>query len=273
MVSISATLITLNEEENIRECLESIKWCDEIIVVDSYSDDRTVEIAREYTDKIYQKEPKGYSEPYREFSIKKAEGDWILRVDPDEIVPKGLAERIQEEVQDESLDVLRVPRKNYAFGKPIKYGFSWRRYPDYQNLVFRPEAVEFSDEIHRYMDIREEAQVRKLPKNSDLDLHHFQYEGVSDYIGRMNRYTDIEADYKNFDYTSIFYRPLAGFLSEFLLFGGFLNGWQGFLISVLRAQYELNAQLKILEDREFGGDYSELYDEKKEELLDAYEKE
>ena len=94
MAKISAVINTLNEESNIAFCLETLKWCDEIIVVDMQSEDRTVEIAANFTDKIYNFERVGYVEPARKFAVEQATGDWILLIDADELVPKQLADKL-----------------------------------------------------------------------------------------------------------------------------------------------------------------------------------
>lgn len=99
-MTISVCIICFNEETNIRRYLESSKWADEIIVVDSMSQDRTAEIAREYTDKVYQKAWSGYVEQ-KNFALSKAKGDWILSIDADEEISQGLQDEIRKEIEKE----------------------------------------------------------------------------------------------------------------------------------------------------------------------------
>jgi glycosyltransferase involved in cell wall biosynthesis len=99
-LTISICIICFNEETNIRRCLESSKWADEIIVVDSMSQDRTAEIAREYTDKVYQRAWSGYAEQ-KNFAFSKAKGDWILSIDTDEEINQGLQDEIRKEIEKE----------------------------------------------------------------------------------------------------------------------------------------------------------------------------
>ena len=99
-MTISVCIICFNEEKNIRRCLESSKWADEIIVVDSMSQDRTAEIAREYTDKVYQRAWSGYAEQ-KNFAFSKAKGDWILSIDTDEEINQGLQDEIRKEIEKE----------------------------------------------------------------------------------------------------------------------------------------------------------------------------
>ncbi|MCD6364169.1 MAG: glycosyltransferase family 2 protein [Synergistetes bacterium] len=119
---ISAIVHTFNEEHNIRNCLESVKWADEIVIIDMYSEDKTVEIAREYTDKIYFFERKGYADPARQFGIDQASCKWILIVDADEMIPKRLSQRLKEIAEKDEADVVYIPRRNFLFGKPLKGG-------------------------------------------------------------------------------------------------------------------------------------------------------
>ncbi len=91
-MKISVLINTFNEERNIKNCLESVSWADEIIIVDMYSDDKTVDIAKNYTDKIYYFERMGYADPARQFALKKATHEWVLIVDADEMVPLELRE-------------------------------------------------------------------------------------------------------------------------------------------------------------------------------------
>ncbi len=117
---ISVIVHTFNEERNIRNCLESVKWADEIVIIDMYSEDRTVEIARGYTDKIYFFERKGYADPARQFGVDQASFKWILVVAADEMVPKRLSQRLKEIVEKDEADVVYILRKNYFFGKLLE---------------------------------------------------------------------------------------------------------------------------------------------------------
>ena len=114
---ISVIINTLNEEKNIKNCLESVKWADEILLVDMYSEDRTVEIAKKYTDQILYHEKLGYVEPARIFALENATNEWIVVIDADELIPKKLKKRIVHIVEDDLADIVKIPHNNYFFGK------------------------------------------------------------------------------------------------------------------------------------------------------------
>ncbi len=139
---ISVTIITGNEEDNIRECLESVKWADEIIVVDSESSDKTVEIAKEYTDKVFIHKWEGYASQ-KNYALNLATNDWILSIDADERVTPDLA----EEMINSSLDQhngYKIRRENYFIGKKIT-GCGWGN--DYQVRLFKKNRTKLSNRL------------------------------------------------------------------------------------------------------------------------------
>src|SRR3989304_10132464 len=134
---VSALVITVNEEENIRQCLESVTWADEIVVVDALSEDRTVGISRRCTDKVFLNPWPGFA-AQRNFGLERATGDWILILDADE--------RVTPEVRDEILACIaradqdgvgayQIPRRNYFSGRWLRWGGA---YPDRQGGPIRP---------------------------------------------------------------------------------------------------------------------------------------
>ena len=138
-MTLSVCIICFNEEVNIRRCLESVSWVDEIIVVDSMSNDRTAEIAAEFTDKIYEREWTGYVEQ-KNFALSKAKGHWILSLDADEEVSESLRNEITAEISKKDVkEGYRIPRRSFYQGRWINHsGF----YPDRQLRLFK------SDEAH-----------------------------------------------------------------------------------------------------------------------------
>src|SRR5437870_2321022 len=112
-MKISVFFNTLNEAQRIRLSLESVKWANEIVVVDMHSDDTTTAIAREYTDKVFSFERMGYCEPARKFAAEQTTGDWILNLDADELVTVGLKKELLKIVKEDQYDAVYIPRKNY----------------------------------------------------------------------------------------------------------------------------------------------------------------
>jgi len=234
MTQITATVVTLNEEDNIRACLECLDWCDNIVVVDSYSDDRTIEIAREYTNQIYTFERTGFSEPARKRAHQEATGDWVFRIDADERVSSHLGKKFRELADQGDCDIIYAPRKNYIFGEWMDRGGWW---PDYQPVLFRPEMATLSEEIHNYVEFSEEATPYTLPESQENAIVHFNYSGISDFIGRLNRYTSIEADQAEFAYRKLLLEPVREFGNRYIVKRGYERGLRGFFLSVFMAWY------------------------------------
>ena len=232
MIKLSVILITRNEEKNIRSCLESVKWADEIVVIDQSSTDRTVEISKEYTDRVFVVEAKGYCEPDRMVAIAKARGEWILYIDADERVSPELKEEILMTISScqRIHNCYYLPRKNYFLGKWIK-GCGW--YPGYILRLFKKGTVVFSDQIHQDGTTEEECG---LLRN---DLIHLSYQNLEHYFEKFNRYTSrlaqeryergARASILNF-WVSFLFKPLSFFLRSYFLQQGWKDGFQGFFI-------------------------------------------
>lgn len=268
---ISAVVLTLNEEENIRSCLKSLEWCDEIVVVDGYSDDRTVEIAGEYTDKIYQKEQEepGFDH-LRAIGIDKSEGDWILKVDADEVVPLSLAEKLRKKSRKDSLDVVEVPKKHHVFGKWLKHTSWW---PNFRPVMFRPEKVELSPRIFDWIHIKDDVNVERLEANEELALVHLARKDLSDCINHANKYSSIDAKQNNKDYSVLktLTKPFTEFFKVFFLEKGYKEGLRGFMWSMVIAYQSQLTELKKLEKALLGTeeDFREEYRNHAYEVLDS----
>lgn len=230
---ISACIITFNEEENIRRCMESVTWCDEVLVVDSFSKDRTVEICREYTDRVFQNEWKGYI-AQRNYIRKLASHPWVLFLDADEEVSHALKEEIDKEFSSDTapVDGFEFPRQVYYLGKWIRYG-EW--YPDIKLRLFRKErgrscGVEPHDQVH----------VEGLVKRLRAPILHYTYVGLFDHLNTMNRFSSISAHAKHaqglrFRWLDFLFRPPWRFFKGYVLRLGFLDGLRGLLIAIVNA--------------------------------------
>jgi len=232
MEKISTIIITLNEEENIKECLESVKWTDEIIVIDSGSIDKTLKICKNFKPriKLFHRKWNGYSQQ-KNFGIKKTEHQWILSLDADERITPELKNEIQNILSKPS-DVIgyKIPRKNYYFGKWLKWGGN---YPDYQLRLFHKNyGVFINTPVHESITVK--GKIKRLRE----PLLHYTYRTLNDYFQRFIHYTDLERDILiskkikiNF-LTIIYYLillPFKKFLSRFIFKLGFLDGWYGWI--------------------------------------------
>ena len=249
---ISVVINTLNEEKNLKQALEFVKWADEILVCDMYSEDKTVEIAKKMGAKVFYHKKVDFVEPTRNFAISKATGDWILILDADEQIPDSLSDRLQELVRKAvSSDFVEIPRKNIIFGKWLKHTGWW---PDYQIRFFKKGAVTWKDEIHSRPNVKGIGLILK-PEEKWAIIHH-NYQTISQFIERMSRYTTVEAEQKilegyKFDWRDLLRKPLSEFLSRFFANRGFEDGIHGLALSLLQAFSHLLVYLKVWEKEKF----------------------
>lgn len=245
---ISAVLVVKDEEENIEECLSSVKaFADEIVVVDDGSNDKTVEIAKKFTDKIYHHESLGYVEPARNFAISKATGDWILILDADEEISSGLGKKLEEVVKNNTAEVVWIPRKNIIFNKWIKNNKGW--WPDYNPRFFKKGAVVWQDKIHSKPEIK--GKEMQLLAEEDLAIIHKNYKTVSDFVSRMNRYTDIESAEETVDWRNFVKDQNNELLSRLFAREGYKDGIHGLFLSYLESFYFVVVAAKIWEKKGF----------------------
>ncbi len=223
---------TFNEEFNIRDCLESIKWADEIFVVDSYSTDRTPEICREYTDKIVQHEYIN-SAAQKNWAIPQTTHKWVLIVDSDERVSARLRDSILSTLENPSkYDGYYVKRENFFFDHHIRHG-GWER--DYVLRLFNKERGRYEDkEVHAHIEVE--------GKEGYLDgpLYHYTYRNLDQYFGKFLRYTkwaagDLDTSGRRPSWVNLAVRPWMRFLKMYVLRLGFLDGKHGLVLCWLAA--------------------------------------
>ncbi len=243
---ISAVIITGNEENNIRDCLKSVNWADEIIVVDSESTDKTVHIAKEFTDKVFVHKWRGYS-IQKTYALSLAKNDWILSLDADERVSDNLAKEILE--TDLSVhNGYYIKRNNYFLGKLI-HGCGWGK--DMQLRLFKKSEAKLSDRlIHEKFIIN--GKISKL-KNT---FSHYSYNNLNDAFNKINKYSTLEAiekaDKKFVNFFTVLFSAPFYFLHHFIIRKGFLDGIYGIIISYMHMMTKLQVQLKIWEIKKQG---------------------
>ena len=251
-MKVSVVVNTYNEEKNIGRCLDSVEdFADEIIVVDMHSSAKTVEIVKEYGAKVFQYEYTRYVEPARNFALSKATGDWILLLDADEELPESLSHKLREIIEIDRADFVKIPRKNIIFGKWIEHTRWW---PDYLVRFFRQDKVKFSDEIHAPPQTKGEELI--LEPKEELAIIHHNFQTISQFIERLNRYTDIQSDEKNkdqyeFKIEDLLIKTSNEFFSRFFSGEGYKDGGHGLILSVLQAFSEFIVYLKVWEKQGF----------------------
>jgi glycosyltransferase involved in cell wall biosynthesis len=241
MPKLSVTIITFNEESNIKECLESVKWADEIILVDSESRDKTIEIAKAYTDKVITKKWEGFS-VQKSFALANAGNEWVLSIDADERVTPELKEEIQSLLSAEpSPDGYFIPRRNFFLGREIK-NCGW--YPDYQMRLFRKsKTVVDPRKVHEGFLVN--GNTGHL-KNAFI---HFTHNNLHDTFKKINEYSTLEAEelylQKKAKPINIFLNPAAAFLNHFFHRGGYKDGVYGLMVSLIHAVTKMMMYMKM----------------------------
>jgi glycosyltransferase involved in cell wall biosynthesis len=249
MEKISVAIITHNEERNIRDCLESVKWAGEIVVVDNGSTDGTLKICQEYRARVYQEGWKGYS-AQKNSAIEKTANEWVLSLDADERIGPELRQEIENALQGEPpVDGYWIARKNHFLGRWIRY-CGW--YPDRNLRLFRKSRGCFTERA-----VHEKVEVQGKTATLNHPLIHETYRSLSDFLIRSDRYSTLAAGEmqrqgRNYRWGDVFFRPPLTFLQMYLLRAGFLEGYSGFLLSVFYSYYTFvkYAKLKELGQRE-----------------------
>ena len=233
MTTLSVALIVKNEEQNIAECLETVKWADEIVVLDAGSDDNTVEIAKQYTDKVY------VNADWQGFGIQRqrlqayASGDWILMLDADERVTPELAAEIKKVLlQDERNNVYALARLSWCFGKFIRHS-GW--YPDYVTRLYAKECAHYGEQlVHEKLEYENSLTLVRLKG----DLLHYTYRDLEHYLVKSANYASAWAEQRenkgrSSSLSQGFLHGLACFLKMYVFRLGFLDGKQGLLLAML----------------------------------------
>lgn len=245
MGRVSVITIVQNEEQNIGECLESVRWADERIVVDSGSVDRTVEVAQQHGADVMTVTWEGYG-PTKNVALDHCTGDWILWLDADERVPPELAEEIRSIVDGDgnSEAGFEVGRRAYFLGRWIQHS-GW--YPGRVTRLFRKGKGRFNDSrVHEQLLL--DGPVGSL-KN---DLLHFTDPNLHHYFTKFNRYTSLAAEQlhaggRQFSLYDLLVRPPFQFLKMYILRRGFLDGMHGFVLATVSAWYVFTKYAKLWE--------------------------
>jgi glycosyltransferase involved in cell wall biosynthesis len=243
--TVSAIVVCFNQEQNIGNCLESVRWCDEIVVVDSFSTDGTPEICRRYTDRFIQRAWAGYRDQ-KAYAHSQATKDWVLLVDSDE--------RVTAELQKEIVDALARDNGRYAgYAVPRLVNYLarwwWRGgwYPDYDVRLFRRERATWGgSDPHEKIIV--DGPVRRLRH----PLQHYSYKNIEDHIERINRFTSISSrelkkEGGRWRLRDALLRPAVRFFRSYVIKRGFMEGFAGFYVALTAAVYVFLKYAKLWE--------------------------
>ncbi|MEX2271768.1 MAG: glycosyltransferase family 2 protein [Vicinamibacterales bacterium] len=234
MPKLTVTVITRDEAHHIEACLESVRWADEIIVVDSGSTDGTTEIARRFTAKVIPREWPGYA-AQKEFAAAQASHDWILSIDADERVSDGLAAEIRDVLATEPRQAaFRIPRMTRHFGKWLR---TTDAYPDYQVRLYDRRRARWKP-----LDVHESVTADGPVGTLRHDLLHEGDASVAERKEKLRHYAQLSASEmhrrgRRAGALALLLHPPAAFLRSYLLRRGFLDGIVGLRVSALQAYY------------------------------------
>lgn len=240
---LSVTIITKNEEANLRRCLESVRFADEIIVLDSGSTDATLAIAKEYTDKVYTSDWQGYG-IQKQRALDYATGTWVFNLDADEVASPKLQKAIQAAIAKDQYDAYRIPILLNFYGKALRHSWCPKRHIRF----YKRAGARYTNKIvHEEVLLPAEARIGKLRPA----LEHHSFQDLSHALYKMNHYSSYSANLrlKN-NRPRSFLKSIIGswtmFLRCYFIQGGFLEGRSGFLLAVLSAQNSFYRGIKTL---------------------------
>ncbi len=236
---LSVAIITKDEETNLARTLESVRWADEVVIVDCGSTDRTAEIARAFGAKFFVEAWKGFG-AQKNSALEKCSGEWILALDADEEMSGALAQEIRELLQGSPAEqAWFLPRRNFFLGRWIRHG---GYYPDRKLRLFRKDSCRFEESVV-HETVRPTGPVGQLRG----DLLHHAYPTLDSYIEHMNRYSSLGATQVTARGKSsrslgaflwnVFVVPAATFKYNYLFRLGFLDGREGFLLHLYHSAY------------------------------------
>ena len=233
MATLSVALIVKNEKLNLTECLETVKWADEIVVLDAGSEDKTIEIAKQYTDKVFLNDDwQGYGLQRQRLQALTS-SDWILMLDADERLTPELTSAIKEALNKNDQNIVyALPRLSWCFGKFIRHS-GW--YPDYVTRLYAKDKAQYNNKlVHEKLEYESNMKLVKLKG----DLLHYTYRDLEHYLVKSAGYASAWAEQrqqkgKSSSLLQGFLHGIACFLKMYVFRFGFLDGKQGLLLALL----------------------------------------
>jgi glycosyltransferase involved in cell wall biosynthesis len=228
MNKLSVTIITYNESENIGRCLDSVQWADEILVVDSYSTDNTIEIAKSKGAKIVSTDWLGFGKT-KKFAVNNTANDWVFSLDADEEVTEDLSKKIKEILLNPKCDGYSIKRKSFYLGKMINY-CGWDK--DFPLRLFNKTKGNFNEK-----EVHESVQINGKKGRIYEPMLHYTYPDIDTHFIKMNRYGELAS--KKLVEKGKFYNPLVSllfainkFMKMYFLKLGFLDGINGLILCI-----------------------------------------
>ncbi len=242
---LSVVIITKNEAHNIEDCLQSVQFADEIIVIDNSSCDDTVALAGKYTPNVFITQDWPGFGPQKNRALQHANGDWILSLDADERISKALEAEILDTIKNDHYDACYIPRSSQYCGRQIRYS-GW--YPDYVLRLFKREGARFSDDI-----VHEKVIVPAGTRKGKLQhaIIHHSFVSMEQVVDKMNHYSSANArkafeQGKRSSLTRAIAHGIWAFFRTYILRLGFLDGREGFMLAFSNAEGTYYRYVKLL---------------------------
>jgi glycosyltransferase involved in cell wall biosynthesis len=236
---LTVVIPTLNEEKDLPRTLKSLKFADEILVVDTGSTDRTVQTAKEFGCKVVTHPFKGYAD-VRNFADQQAKHNWILSIDADVVVPPELAQEITQLSPEPS--VYKIGRINIIWNKPVLHA-DWGPSDDKHIRLYYRKLGHWSSDVH------EQFVTSTKPKELKNLLVHYNYESVTEFVSKVNSYSEIEAKKRisskqDFSFLKMIYQAKYDFFKRYFYKLGLMDGYHGLFLSYLQGIYYLVVGIK-----------------------------
>jgi glycosyltransferase involved in cell wall biosynthesis len=246
--SVSAFIVCMNEESQIRRCLESIEWCNEIVIVDSGSTDSTIAICKEFTDRILFRSWTGYVEQ-KAYALQQCTSDWVLNIDADE--------EVSPELKEEMIALLQADKKQsiayngFHLSRVVYYLNRWWRhggwYPEFRLRLCRRSHTTWGG-----VDPHEKAIVQGATRKLGGELYHYTYSDMQDQITRLNKFSSsaaisIFSHGHRTNIIEILFRPIFRFMKFYIFKQGFRDGASGLIVALIESYYVFLKYAKLWE--------------------------
>jgi len=242
---LSAVILTNNQELNVVEAIESVDFCDEVVVIDDFSDDDTVKVSQKAGAKVFQRALNRDFSAQRNFGLKQTNGDWVLFIDADERVPKKLGEEILKMIKKSEVKGYYLARQDMLMGKALNHGETHK--VSLLRLA-RAKSGVWQRPVHEMWKVKGKVSVLKTP------LLHYPHRSLSQFLDKINFYTSIEAEYRKARgekwnlWQALFFPPLK-FMQNYVMRSGFLDGIPGLAMALMMSIHSMTVRVKLYEKK------------------------
>jgi len=238
---LTGIVLTKNEEKNVRACFESLPFCDEVIVIDDFSQDQTVKIAKKLGAKVFKRKLAGNFAAQRNFSLTKAKRGWVLFVDADERVTPELRDQIKDAIKSKGIAGFYLRRQDVLFGKKLEFGETAR-----VRLIrlARTGAGQWKRRVHETWQIKGRVEELTAP------LLHYPHQAMTEFLKAVNFYSTLHAwslfeERKRTGTFQIIFYPLGKFLQNYVFRLGFLDGMPGLIVALMMSLHSFLSRSKL----------------------------